>query len=83
LLRSSSVVQQIEYAPLRIRYRTFDADASEVLRLTFKPARVLADGGALREVESLRDEPAWSFDAALNVARVRHNARTVEIQGTN
>ncbi len=81
LLRASSVVQRIEYAPLNIRYRTFDADAREVLRLTFKPARVLADGAALREVAELRDEPAWSFDAALNVLRVQHNARKIEIHG--
>ena len=81
LLRASSVVQEIEYAPLRICYRTFDANASEVFRLTFKPVRVLADGAELREVAELRDEPAWSFDAALNVVRVQHNARKIEIQG--
>lgn len=81
LLRASSVVKKIEYAPLRIRYRTFDANANEVLRLTFKPTRVLADGAELREVTELHDEPAWSFDAALNVARVRHSARNVEILG--
>lgn len=81
LLRASSVVQQIEYAPLCIRYRTFDANASEVLRLTFKPTRVFADGMELHEVAEWCDEPAWSFDAALNVLRVRHNARNVEIRG--
>jgi hypothetical protein len=83
LLRSSSVVQSIEYAPLYIRYRTFDVEASEVLRLTFKPVRVLADGVTLHEVDTLRDEAAWNFDATLNVLRVRHNARTVEILGRN
>jgi hypothetical protein len=31
LLHSSSVVHKIEYAPLRVRYRTFDAEASKVL----------------------------------------------------
>jgi hypothetical protein len=81
LLRASSIVQAIDYAPLNIRYRTFDADASEVLRLTFKPTRVLADGIALREVEELRDEPAWSFDATLKVVRVRRHAKNVEILG--
>ncbi len=82
LLRSSSVVQEVEYAPLHIRYRTFDANASEVLRLTFKPARVLADGAELREDAVLRDEPAWSFDAVLSVVRVRHAGRNVEIRGS-
>ncbi len=80
LLRSSSVVQEIEYAPRRMRYRTFDTSAIEVLRLTFKPSCVLADGVVLHEVAELRDEPAWSFDATLNVLRVQHNARNIEIQ---
>jgi hypothetical protein len=83
LLRASSVVQMIEYAPLHIRYRTFDSNAREVLRLTFKPTRVLADGVVLCEVEELRDEPAWSSDAALNVVRVKHSARNIEILGRN
>lgn len=83
VLRSSSVVQAIEYAPLHIRYRTFDANASEMLRLTFEPTHVLGNGIALPCVKSLRDEPAWNFDATLNVLRVRHNARTVEILGRN
>jgi len=81
LLRASSVVQEIEYAPLSIRYRTFDAEASEVLRLTFKPICVRADGADLPEVSTLGEEPAWSFDATLNVLRVRHKAKTVQIMG--
>ncbi len=82
MLHTSSVVQAIEYAPLNIHYRTFDTNAEEVLRLTFKPARVLADGVALSEVATLHTEPGWSFDAALNVVRVRHAAaRNVEILG--
>lgn len=81
LLRSSSVVQEIVYAPLHIRYHTFDAKANQVLRLTFKPARVLADGIELRQVETVDKEPGWSFDSSLNVVRVRHNGKNVEIIG--
>jgi len=47
LLRSSSVVQRVHYAAHSIDYRTFDAAATEVLRLAFKPAHVTADGAAL------------------------------------
>ncbi|MBI5032587.1 MAG: hypothetical protein HZB51_18835 [Chloroflexi bacterium] len=81
LLRSTSVVQEIVYAPLRIRYRTFDARASQVLRLTFKPMRVLADGIELRQVKTLFEEPGWSFAPVLNVVRVRYIGKNVEILG--
>jgi hypothetical protein len=49
LLRSSSVVQKVHYASHSVQYRTFDASATEVLRLSFKPARVSAGGVVLHE----------------------------------
>src|SRR3984957_4902116 len=48
LLRSSSVVRTVHYAAGKIEYRTFDADAVEVLRLKFKPSRVASGGAPLR-----------------------------------
>ena len=81
LLRASSAVQAIDYAPLNIRYRTFGAQASETLRLTFEPTRVIADGVELPKTELMGDEPGWSFDSALNVMRVRHASRNIEIIG--
>lgn len=42
LLRSTSVVRKVEYGQHSIRYQTFDPDASEVLRLTYKPSQVRA-----------------------------------------
>lgn len=47
LLRSSSTVTQVAYEARRVTWRTYDPDASEVLRLTFQPTRVLAGGRAL------------------------------------
>jgi hypothetical protein len=44
LLRSSSVVRSVEYGKRSLRYMTFDADGSEVLRLSYAPTRVEADG---------------------------------------
>jgi hypothetical protein len=82
LLRSSSVVQRIDYTPLAVRYRTFDANATELLRLTFRPARVLADGVELPEIDRLCDDAGWSFDAELHVLRVRHLGCNVEIRGS-
>src|SRR5882762_10340778 len=41
LLRSSSVVSWVSYAPGAVAYRTFDSTAVEVLRMGWSPARVL------------------------------------------
>ena len=49
LLRSSSVVQKVTYGPHHVAYRTFDAAAVEVLRLSFKPSHVTAGGVALHQ----------------------------------
>jgi len=49
VLRSSSVVQKVKYASRTVDYRTFDAAATDVLRLSFKPTRVTAGGAALNE----------------------------------
>ena len=56
LLRSSSVVVKVNYGKRRIRYQTFDPEGQEVLRLNFKPTRVLAGGSALAERQELKNE---------------------------
>jgi hypothetical protein len=74
LLRSSSVVQKVSYSAQGVEYRTFDADAGEVLRLNFKPARVSAGGAALHERSDTREagytlQPLPGGDW---IVRVRH-----------
>jgi len=56
ILRSSSVVQKVKYSTLRVEYKTFDAAAIEVLRLSFKPASVTAGGTAIHERGDTREE---------------------------
>jgi hypothetical protein len=53
LLRASSVVLKVKYSTRGVEYRTFDAAATEVLCLSFKPLRVTAGGAALNQ----RDDP--------------------------
>lgn len=53
VLRSTSIVQRVSYEPTRIAYRTFSATAVDVLRLRFRPARILADGRPLVRRRSL------------------------------
>jgi hypothetical protein len=82
LLRSSSVVQKAAYQERKIKYRTFDADATEVLRMNFKPAHLVAGGKALTERNDLREEgytiqllPGGDY-----VVRIRHrDSKDVEI----
>jgi hypothetical protein len=74
LLRSSAVVQHVEYGDRSLRYRTFDKGATEVLRLTYRPVRVTAGSRTLAERSDLTAEgytvatlPGGDF-----VVRVRH-----------
>jgi len=53
LLRSTSVVTHVDYAPARIAWSTFDADATETLRLTARPNGVTVGGDALAETADL------------------------------
>ena len=53
LLGSTSVVQIVTYGHDRITYRTFDADAIDVLRLAFRPLTVTAGGQTLIERDDL------------------------------
>jgi hypothetical protein len=54
ILYSSSVVQSVSYKAGDISYRTFDHGGREMLRLTFTPSQVLADGKPL-------DRSQWTF----------------------
>ena len=74
LVRSSSVVQSIAYAPSDIRYTTFDPQATEVLRLSFTPTEITEDGAALQQSPDagLRQE-GWVYDDATGILRIRHD----------
>jgi hypothetical protein len=86
LLRSTSVVRKVSYGPRRAQYRTFDAASTEVLRLSFKPARVTAGGAALAERGNL-DGAGYTvkpLDGGDYVVRIRHeNSGEVTIGGAN
>jgi hypothetical protein len=74
LLRSSSVVQKVQYSGHGIDYRTFDAAAIEVLRLSFKPTRITAGGAALR-VRTDNSEEGYTLQPLPGgdwIIRVRH-----------
>jgi hypothetical protein len=76
LVRSSSVVTDVAYAPGTVRYRTFDRSGEEALRLSFTPRTVVTEGGPL-----VQSPAGWSFDPKTGVLVVhRDDAREVRIE---
>jgi hypothetical protein len=81
LLGSSSIVTDIRYLKDSVAYSTFDEEATDVLRLDFVPASVMANGKALVARKDL-DAPGFFFDPSTHVLRVRHEgARNISIVG--
>ena len=77
LLRSTSVVSEVAYAPGRVRYGTFDDAGEEVLRVTFVPRAVIAGDAPLR---TKSHGPGFAYEAKTGVLRIRRvGARTVTI----
>ncbi|HET7216340.1 MAG TPA: hypothetical protein VFL79_22320 [Terriglobia bacterium] len=84
LLQSSSVVQKVKYGAHSIEYRTFDASATEVLRLNFRPRSVTAGGAALRQEKELKEDgyTEQALPGGDYIIRVRHSSSgEVAIQG--
>jgi len=59
LLRSSSVVQNVKYEDRKVAYQTFDDRGVAILRLRFKPLRVIAGDKMLNERSDLR-QPGYT-----------------------
>jgi hypothetical protein len=79
LLRSSSIVCYVAYGSNTIYYRTFDKEATEVLRLGFVPGRVAASGETLERRTDLTDS-GWTYDSKTGVLRVHHaHSNNIEV----
>jgi hypothetical protein len=76
LLRSSSVVTHVEYAKAAVSYKTFDLEATEVLRLKSRPTQISAGAAMLAIVEDPSKE-GYSVTPLAGgdfVVRVHHRA---------
>jgi hypothetical protein len=76
LLHSSSVIRHVQYEQDAVKYQTFDSNATELLRLTFKPGTVLAAGEPLELQETLKDDaytvrPLSTGDYEVSIRHVR------------
>jgi hypothetical protein len=82
LLGGLSPVTKVFYERGSVVYSTFDADASEALRLDFTPEFVTANGKPLAKRADLT-QTGYTFDEKTRVMRVRHeNAKDIAIQGS-
>jgi hypothetical protein len=82
LLRSTSIVRNIAYAPSSITYDTFDARGVEVLRLRSRPVRVRAGRADLVE-RADRGADGYDVQPIANggfVVRIRRSASPVVIE---
>jgi hypothetical protein len=75
LVRSTSIVNNIDYSLSRINYSTSDGASIEILRTNFSPASVVIDGLELSQRTDLT-QAGWTFDPVLSVLQVRHDAGT-------
>ncbi len=84
LLHSSSVVQKVKYGSSSLDYQTFDKAGIEILRLTSKPARVVAGDSVLPLRGDLKDE-GYTVEALAGgdyVVHVRHTrSNKISIEG--
>jgi len=74
LLRSTSIVTHVEYSAARIAWTTFDADATETLRLPTKPTKVSAGTSELTARDDI-DDAGYSVQVLASggvVLRVHH-----------
>jgi hypothetical protein len=73
LLRSSSVVQKINYTAKQVSYQTFDSDGREVLRLVSKPESVLVNENRIQETKDKTVEGwVWEPLEKGGVLRIHH-----------
>jgi Malectin domain len=88
IVRSSAVVNSVRYGVGRIEYSTFDAPQAtmEVLRLSYAPREITADGHALRRRHDLRAN-GYTVRKLANgdaIVQVRHDgARRVSVTGND
>jgi hypothetical protein len=83
-LGSTSVVQTIRYRPHQLHYTTFHRDAVDVLRLSYRPRRVLAGTATLSVRGDLLGEGyvLEALDGGDFVLRIRHDrAGRIRVEG--
>ena len=85
LVKSTSIVTNIDYGADKINYSTYDRDSKDAFRLAAKPRSVKVDGKLLKPVKSLV-QSGWmweSLDQGGILRLNKKNAKEVEISIKN
>jgi hypothetical protein len=79
LLYSTSVITEVKYSPDRISYKTYDAMANEILRLTNKPEKILSGERILAEKND-KTEDGWKWTSLEEGGVVKiHHSKSIQI----
>jgi hypothetical protein len=82
LLKSTTVIEKIEYGDKTIQYWAFGLDGTEILKLNFAPGKVSADRAQLQPLRT-PNGPGWTYDRGTPALRVRRtNSNHIEIAGS-
>ena len=80
LLGSSSVVTSVEYSGSYIRYKTYDMESTEILRLRVKPSRVTEGELLLPEADNITDKGwVWTQLDQGGVLRVTKTGNNIAV----
>jgi len=80
LLGSSSVVTSVEYSGSYIRYKTYDMESTEILRLRVKPSRVTEGELLLPEADNITDKGwVWTQLDQGGVLRVTKSGNNIAV----
>jgi len=82
LLGSTSIISEVKYSKEAITYQTFDLSATEVLRLTTRPLKILSAGDELPKTTDIeRNSWIWTPLEAGGILRISHeNTNQITIQ---
>ncbi len=83
MLRSSTVICEIDYQPYQIDYRTFDQIGSQLLKLTFEPIQVKCGGQVIPRLSEASKCEGWFFDHDSHMLRINHSHSIILITGKN
>lgn len=81
MLRSTSIIKDIEYLPLQIAYISAEQVGVQRLRLTFEPRQVYAGGTLLDRHSKQEDKPGWHWDKDLRILDIIPGSTEVKILG--
>jgi hypothetical protein len=79
ILRTSTIIKQVNYCPNKIQYQTFDKLGNQKIKTTFEPVFVKSGNRILDRFNKYANKPGWSFDSGTRVLEVFHDSSEIDI----